>query len=120
MVLDCGHAATPDGLASGKATDPRTGHTMCYPCANQHEAGAMSQAERYTAYLSGDGKRITTWTGGTLATVVSYGISSPLCTPSGGEYRREYVRAKTPDGTLWYGTKSDQVGAINLRRLKQR
>lgn len=117
---DCGHTVTPKpgSIGTGKATDPKTGRTMCYPCAEAAEREAIKTADRYTAYLSGDGKHIITWTGATLAVVVSYGISSPRCTPTCGRYRMAYVRAETPDGVQWYVSKSDQMGVVTLRRLK--
>lgn len=117
---DCGHLVTPTpgSVGTGKATDPDTGATMCYPCAEAAEREAIKTATAYAAYLSSDGKRLTTWTGGTLAEVVSYGAGSVHCTPTGGRYRMEYVRAQTPDGVLWYGSKSDQADLITIRRSK--
>lgn len=117
---DCGHTVTPvpGSVGTDKATDPKTGRTMCYPCAEENERQAFAKADRYTAYLSSDGKHIITWTEAILATVTSYGISSRRYTPTGGSYRMQYIRARATDGTLWYGVKSDNMDVITLRRLK--
>jgi hypothetical protein len=119
---DCGHTVTPapGGVGTGRATDPKTGKTMCYPCAEENERKAFAEARIYGAYLSSDGKKIATWTGAVLASVVSYGASSLRYTPSGGRYRMEYVRAEAPDGSQWYGSKSDSMDAIVLHRLKNK
>lgn len=117
---DCGHTVTsdPDGISTGRATDPDTGRTMCYPCAEAFEQDKIETADTYTAYVSSDGKRITTWTGATLAVVTSYGVGSTRFTPSGGSYRMRTLRARTPDGAEWYGSGSDSMDVITIRRLK--
>lgn len=118
---DCGHTVTPTpgSIGTGKATDQKTGRTMCYPCAEKAEREALKTADTFGGYLTADRpKVITTWTGAALAEVVSYGVGSRRYTPSGGSYRMQYVRAKSPDGALWYGSASDAFEAITFRRLK--
>ena len=43
-VLDCGHPPTPDptGIGTGRAIDPITGATSCYPCSDEREREAMT------------------------------------------------------------------------------
>ena len=51
-VLDCGHPPTPDptGIGTGRAIDPTTGATSCYPCSNEREREAMTRANTFVAY----------------------------------------------------------------------
>lgn len=117
--LGCGHTIkpTPGSVGSGKATDPKTGHTMCYPCAEAFEQEKIKTATIYSGYLSDARPNvITTWTGGVLAKVTSYSIGARRYTPTNGSYRMEYVQAETPDGAQWYGSKSDGMECITLRR----
>jgi hypothetical protein len=72
---DCGHMATPDGLATGYAVDTETGKTVCYTCAAQRDIdySATMQAgdPPLFAYIKGDLPepqqralvQITTWPG---------------------------------------------------------
>lgn len=119
---DCGHTVTPvpGSVGTGEATEPETGRTMCYPCAEAAEQEAIKTAETYSGYLTERHPNvITTWTGGVLAKVTSYGVGSERCTPSGGSYRPLFVRAETPDGTQWYGRGSSSWDVVTLRRLKR-
>lgn len=117
---DCGHTVTPTPLSigTGKATDPATGRTMCYPCAEAWEQEKIKTATVHTCYVSSDSKRLTTWTGATLAVITSYGVGSKRYTPSNGTYRMRTLRARTPDGADWYGSGSNAMDAITIRRLK--
>lgn len=117
---DCGHTVTPKpgSIGTGKVTDPKTGRTMCYPCAEVWEQEKIKTASTYHLYVSPDGKRLTTWTGAPLAVVTSYGVGSKRFTPTGGHYRLRTVRARTPDGAEWYGSGSNAMDAITIRRLK--
>jgi len=44
-VLNCGHQPTPDpsGIGTGRAIDPITGATSCYPCSDERERHAMTR-----------------------------------------------------------------------------
>lgn len=71
-TLDCGHAPTPNaGPGTGYAyqTD---GTTICYACAHEialAEIATARRGDRYTFYVSTDGKRLTTWPGDDLGRV---------------------------------------------------
>jgi hypothetical protein len=104
-MLHCGHPATPQGVAAGYAVTP-DGDKICYACADTREREAMHAAEpgaKVFAYLAivtehptRNTRRITTWTGGTLARVVS------MCeTKAGFGQSRWYGRAVDPDGRVW-------------------
>ncbi len=118
---DCGHTVTPkpDSVGTGKATDPETGRTMCYPCAESDEREKIKTADTYTAYVSTDGKTLTTWTGAELAKITSrtrgarrYGKDGP--------YRMCSITATTPDGAPWYGRGKDDRDVITIHRSKNR
>lgn len=119
---DCGHKVTPKpgSVGTGKAIDPDTGVTMCYPCAEKWEQERIKAANVYSAYLTDlRPDVITTWTGGVLAKVVSYSKGARQYTPTGGSYRMRYVTARTPDGALWRGQGGDSMDVITLRRVQK-
>lgn len=118
---DCGHTVTPTpgSIGTGKATDPETGRTMCYPCAEAWEQDRIKSADVYSAYLTDLRPDVlTTWTGGVLAKVTSHTLGARRFTPSGGSYRMQYVQAVTPDGALWSGSGNANIDAITIRRRK--
>lgn len=126
-VLDCGHAPTPLGSATsgigapGFAEKTGTGDTMCYPCADAHERAVMRIAQRVVAYISGDGSTVTTWTGGTLATVDPADRrqrGQRQYTPSGGSWTRHVWHATDPHGGRWYGVNDGPGMAVRLRRVR--
>lgn len=100
----------PGGGASGYAILPNGGR-ICYACSNMLEVGAMARAERYTAYLSSDGTRITDWPGGVLATVIT---TRPTFRHGQGWYA---VRARDVHGAIWYG-RGQRGMVLTLRRAK--
>jgi hypothetical protein len=117
---DCGHTVTPvpGSVGTGKATDPNTGKTMCYPCAEAAEREAIKTADVYTAYVTNDGKRLTTWTGAELAKITNLATGSKVHTKNGW-YCMRTVHATTPDGATWYGRGSDDADVITIRRNKR-
>jgi hypothetical protein len=107
-VLDCGHPATPDptGIGTGRAIDPHTDTTSCYPCSDEHERDAMTRANTFVAYVSTHGDALTTWPGGHLATIDPADTRQTgrrTCTPSGGIWTRYVWHATDVDGGRWTG-----------------
>lgn len=107
-IADCGHVYTSPGHgtgAAGYAVTPE-GSKICYQCADGrerlslHESKPGHRAQGYLTITTGiaprDVPRITTWTGGTLATVLSQHE-----TRSGFGGSRYYGRAVDPDGRIW-------------------
>ena len=113
-ALDCGHEPTPGPISTGIVTAPG-GRTMCYPCADAEQRAEFAKADVFAAYISLDGKRITTWSGGELAKVVSLGR-----TGGGFGGTQHHVRAVAPDGLHWYGRNGGTGMYVNLRRAKVR
>lgn len=133
VTVDCGHVAIPhyflmpdwqtyagtpgQGVAGGTGyATMRDGRKLCYPCADDVERAEMDTAETFTAYLSSDGKSITTWTGGHLAHVQSLSTSKRY-TPTGGQWHAHYVTA-IRNGVTWHGVNAGTGMVITLRRSR--
>lgn len=110
-ILGCGHLPTStEGCGTGYARTSE-GRTLCYSCADDAQRADIQTADRFTAYVSTDGRTLTTWSGGTLGRVQQ--ISAPAYTPTGGEYRYVYARAA---GVDWWGRGGGPGMYVNLRR----
>lgn len=111
-ILDCGHAPTPDsGIGTGSAIRP-DGTRICYPCADDEQQAHVADPEtrRVVAYTSMDGRKVTTWTGGTLMRIVHR-------TDNG---RQSWIRARAHDGSLWFGQGPSGLGMyVSLKRVSR-
>lgn len=93
-------------------------HVACYTCADVRERRDMASAERFVAYLSSDGRRVTSWSGGTLADVVwSRGVRMP---GFGGGDAATFIRARAADGSTWSGRGPGRGMYVRLRRVGRR
>ena len=112
-MLECGHPPTPDaGCGTGYAQMGSDGPRMCYACADAAQLAEITNAQpgaRFTGYLSIDGTRWTTWTGGQLGTVVHSGKMHPW------SRERYYVTVRDVAGHLWSGTGSPGMWATLKR-----
>lgn len=107
-IGDCGHSVEPTGIGTGYATT-LDGRKLCYACADEAQRAEMATSERFVAYVSSDGKRVTTWTGGELARVTASWQDMAG--------RRRYVRAVDPSGARWHGVGPVETGDyVSLRR----
>lgn len=116
--LDCGHLpATPTAFHStgvamftGAARDA-DGKTLCYDCASKPDIEAVAAGETVYAYVSTDGKQITTWPGAVLMKV-TYNGTAPT-----GFYGStiHYVRAVAPNGREYYGKNGGNGMAIKMK-----
>lgn len=116
---DCGHTVTPtpNSIGTGKATDPRTGRTMCYPCAEERERGIIRSGEPTGVYVNETEGTVTTWTGAELGKITSLTRGAKRYTNSGC-YRMRSITVRTPDGRDWYGRGSADMDAVTIRRRK--
>lgn len=107
------------GCGTGYARDSRN-RLVCYSCADaQQRAELRDHSRPFCAYVSGDGRRVTTWTGGTLGLVTS---STPCrLTRRSWVHGASFasVRVRDVHGGLWFGRGSPGV-AISLRPCKAR
>ncbi|URG17469.1 hypothetical protein Mbo2_099 [Rhodococcus phage Mbo2] len=127
-VADCGHVYTNlddtgrPGISTGYATRP-DGLTLCYLCADitaRLDMAAEARKDHGTvhAYVSADGRHVTTWTGGPhghLAEIISHGIGRSGW--AGSEIHS--WRAISADGRAWYGRNGGPGMAITLRTVKR-
>jgi hypothetical protein len=112
-ILECGHEPTPDaGCGTGYATDRETGRRSCYACSDNLEREAMGTAERFFAYLSSDGRTVTTWSGGKLGTILR--LSQNLPEPAGihfTSYAEARIEAQVRSETDMFAW-ADWAGAV--------
>jgi hypothetical protein len=95
---DCGeieHVRQNGG--TGYAVLSEKDSVICYPCADEREREFLTNNERFTGYISEDGRTLTTWTGGYLGKVL-IGERHPW------SRERHYVTVETYDGSVWHGT----------------
>jgi hypothetical protein len=109
--------APPQGGASGYAIT-QDNRKICYSCSDNMQREELKDRSRpFFAYVSSDGKEITTWTGGKLMTVT---ISRPcqLTRQSFLHDRRAYrsIRARDIHGKNWAGRGSAGI-AIKMRAI---
>ncbi len=114
--LDCGHAptVTDSKLTNGIARDSETGKTMCYDCASQPDIAAVERGESVYAYVSSDGKRITTWPGIGLMRVTYNGTARTGFHGSS----ISYIRAIAPNGREYYGKNGGNGMWIKMKPRK--
>lgn len=106
------------GATSGYAITPK-GIYVCYACADAMQREELKdRSKSFFAYVSSDGKRITTWTGGTLMTVTQ-SWPCQLTRSSHSHDSRSYkcIRATDVHGGRWYGRGSAGV-CIKMRPVK--
>lgn len=96
----------------------RNGDKLCVPCADECERERIADVtvRRCSGYLSDDGRRVVTWTGGKLGTVTHTGKEVPR-TRRSADGARHYIRVRDCHGGLWYGTGARGMWT-NLRRAK--
>lgn len=76
------------------------------------------RSKSFDAYVSSDGRSITTWTGGKLMDVTQ-SWPCQITRPSHWHDSRSYrsIRARDVHGTMWYGRGSAGI-AIKMRPMK--
>lgn len=108
----------PVAIGTGYATLP-SGARVCYPCADARQRADLADPSTtvYTGYVSADGARLTSWTGGTLARII--------WTKKGArDYRRNLspcaisYRIETPDGRRWHGRGSGPGMCLTVRLMR--
>lgn len=111
--LHCGHTFDRDAapFTDGSAILD-DGSRICYDCATAADRSAMRDAtpgDRFTAYVSSDGRTLTSWPGRELGTVVGWGERHPWSNS------RRYVSVRDVNGGRWRGTAEPGMWA-SLRR----
>jgi hypothetical protein len=104
------------GAAGYALLDPDAGRgtgRVCYSCADSIALEDAERLEAFTLYLSGDGRTLTTWTGGPIARVT--GSSE---TAAGFCGRRIYFRARTRTGRKLHGSTPGRGMFARVRAAK--
>lgn len=109
-ILDCGHHPSPHQPFTTGTAHTRDGREICYDCADRETREEMKTARTFCAYVSSDGRRLTTWSGETLGTA-HLGSRHPW------SRKRRYLSATDCHGTRWHGTGAPGMYAT-LRRCK--
>lgn len=90
------------------------GSKVCHACADAIQREDLRHATVFAGYLSDDGKHVTTWTGGILATVMRESVSKTGWHGSS----ITHIRAVTPEGIRWYGKGAGRGICIRIHRAK--
>ncbi len=99
VKLSCGHNPSPHDEYTTGTAHTRDGREICCTCADSEQREDLKAEKHYDAYLSGDGKRLTTWTGGNLAKITDlWEVGNNMA----GTLLR--FRAVDTHGNRWYGT----------------
>lgn len=117
QLLDCGHAPTETESPFTNGIAHFEGKTMCYECAADLDREEIRQGRQVFAYVSSDGRTVTTWAGSELMRITYHGTG-----PGFYGYPMHYYRAVTPEGQHYYGKNGGYGGgagcAIRLRPSK--
>jgi len=113
QLLDCGHPASDHGPHTTGTAHTPDGREICWECANKEERESLRTGNTYMAYLSGDGKALTTWTGGHLARVTRL-----WAVPNNFAGRLLRFRAVDVHGAEWYGTSPGRGMYARMHRAK--
>jgi hypothetical protein len=101
-LLDYGHPPSDHlSCTTGYGTN-QDGKTMCYSCchiADLADIAASKPGDRFSGYISGDGKTWTNWPGGTLGHVIQRSSR-----PHPWSRERYYYRVRDQHRRVWSGT----------------
>jgi hypothetical protein len=120
MLLNCGHepSVRDDATRSvGTGYGTIEGYQLCYDCCEQWEVFDFTRATVYSGYVNETTRKVTTWTGGKLATITAVRTDRRMWTGN-GSYRMRHVWATGPGGSRWYGKASHEWDLVTLRRVK--
>lgn len=110
-ILDCGHKPSPHSECTTGTAHTQDGREICWDCSNLREREAMANAQRYGAYLNGDGSEVHTWPGGKLGTVTqSWERKNNMAG------RLTHLRVTAFDGSRWWGTSPGRGMYCRLHR----
>jgi hypothetical protein len=116
QILDCGHPIGDHSyFTSGYATTSE-GKRICYACADARQRDDLLDRSRpFGAYLSSDGRKITSWTGGELMTVTR---ETDWRIFGSRHNRGSCVTAIDCHGKRWHGRGAGRSTCITLRPSK--
>jgi hypothetical protein len=118
---DCGKvkATSGNGCSVGYARFGESDSLVCYACADERQREELKdRSKSFGAYVSSDGKQITSWTGGLLMRVTQ-SWSCALSRRSNWHDAKSFkcIRAVDVHGGKWFGRGSAGV-CITMRPCK--
>lgn len=119
ICTDCAAECIPSGCGTGYATLHGSEKKICYSCSDKRQrTDLIDRSKPFTAYVSGDGQNITSWTGGKLMKVTNR-RSCELTRQSLTHDRKEYSSFRAVDchGRNWFGRGSPGI-CITMRPTK--
>ena len=106
VCADCGQTFSDETKYARSSSD----EMLCYSCCTVRDLQTMKTADRFTGYLSSDGRQFGTCSGGLLGHVID---SRPckLTRMSFTHDRKSYrsVRVRDVHGREWYGCGSNGI-----------
>ena len=118
LCSDCHSPIEPPRQGTGGGTGYavlKNRRKICYSCADKRQvADLLDRSRPFTGYLSSDGKRWTTWTGGTLGTVDRLTVSHTKWYGSS----LSHVHVRDVHGNAWFGRGAGNGMCLTLRPCK--
>ena len=98
-TLACGHEPSPHSDFTTGTAYTTDGREICWECADKEQRAALLTEKHYFSYLNSDATKLTTWSGGTLATI-------RRLWKVGNNFAGTILRFRAIDvhGQEWYGT----------------
>lgn len=120
-ILSCGHKPSPHSEhttgTTGTAHTP-DGREICCQCADAEQVEALKDRTKPVgAYLAGDGRTVTTWTGGKLGTVTASSTVRLARWSAFHGRTMQAIRVRDVHGNMWHGRTSPGM-SVNLRPCK--
>lgn len=114
--LSCGHEPSPHSDTTTGTCKLPIGIEVCWSCGDDWTRRRIAARLPCSAYLSNDGKTLTTWSGGKLADVTSYRTSKH------GFHGSTIVTWRAVDGwgRHWYGRGAGNCMLTTMRPSKSR
>lgn len=113
----CGYTGPgfPDGACSDYSLD-RENHAYCPACSKARDLERMDREGILTAYVSGDGAKVTTFKGDALATVNALDL---IRRSTVGGWDVYALRARDDKGRIWVGRGGGRGMYCNLKLAKR-
>jgi len=113
----CFAPCLPDGIGTGYAVERETDSVLCYPCADNRQVAKLrnERVSTFPGYMSCDGKKFTTWTGGELGTVTRHTESRSGFHGS----MIHYWTVRDVHGNYWHGRNGGPGMCVSLRRYRR-
>jgi hypothetical protein len=114
IKCDCGHLESDHSECTRGYSIDGEGKTYCYGCSLALDVAYLNESGKLSAYLSGDGRTITTWPGLPIAAVDYTAVRD-----FGYCRNQTAVWATLPDGRRVFGRGPGKGMFLRLRLIKE-